>query len=330
MITIGLVTYNRPEYLRECVNSIISQTFKNWHLIISNDYTKKDVTFESLGIDQDQRIRIYNQKINIGEISNLNFLLAHSKTEFFTWLCDDDLFHVNFLEYAVNALLGAHESKVVAFYSNYGVGEKYNIFNSIKDEKHNNSLQILCSKQFIENYLLKILPLIGCYGVVRTDCLKKIGGFKSLGNSFGPYSDTLIPILLSTFGNIAYHNARLVFLRTHQTSISFTSTDFDGYTSAEEDFIKELKLFYEASPNSIDFKAAIGRACIWFSDNHFTVLMRARKSSTIDVYLKYFRHQYSVTFPRLNTYWKIKLLIHVLIFCTSNIIRSINRKVRHL
>ena len=78
LITIGLTTYNRPDCLKESVLSVLNQKYKNFRLIIGNDFPESKVTFETLGIDKDSRIDIINFEENIGEIDNLNYLLATS------------------------------------------------------------------------------------------------------------------------------------------------------------------------------------------------------------------------------------------------------------
>jgi glycosyltransferase involved in cell wall biosynthesis len=318
MITIGVVTYNRPEFLSECINSILAQSYQDWNLIISNDYVLEDVTFDTLGISPDPRITIINQEKNIGELANLNFLLGLATTKCFTWLCDDDQFNVKFLECALDAFNYLRTDNLVAFYSNYRTGLTYDFNQSFENVDFLASLLSFEPKQFIERYLLKKLPLIGCYGVMDTKALKNIGGFTVLGNSFSPYADTLLPISLSQYGPIAYSDVPLVFLRTHQSSMSFTSADFQGYTTAEDDFVNELISISKRYPNAIDLQRCLGLACLWFSNNHFTVLMRSRTNSTLNIYSKYLKHQFTASLPRLNLYWKFRLLLHIAFFCLDN------------
>ena len=201
MITIGIVTYNRPQFLRECINSVLAQSHQDWQLIVSNDYLPNPVTFESLGISQDPRIRIVNQAKNLGEIENLNFLLQEANTNFFTWLCDDDLLHFSFVEVAIKSLQYYKFEEPVGFYSNYRTGLNYDIYGEEFEATFPDGI-LYSSPKFIKEYLLRQIPLIGCYGVIKTSILKKIGGFKRLGNSFGPYSDTVLPIKISQYGPI--------------------------------------------------------------------------------------------------------------------------------
>jgi glycosyltransferase involved in cell wall biosynthesis len=325
MITIGVVTYNRPEFLLECVNSVLAQSYQDWQVIISNDYLPSPVTFQSLGISQDPRIRIVNQGINLGEIENLNFLLQEASTNFFTWMCDDDLLHSSFLDAAIKGLEYYKFEEPIGFYSDYQTGLNYDIFDKEIEASFSDGI-LHPPQKFIKEYLSRRIPLIGCYGIVKTSILKKIGGFKRLGNSFGPYSDTILPIKVSQYGPLIYLPSKMVFLRTHQNSLSSNSNDFSAYTSAEDDFIGELKSVGNYSCFPVDIDESVASAVKWFSDNEFGVLMRARQKSTLKVYIRYIAYQFSTSLPRLSFKYKFKHLNHMTRFILSNCIQSVKRR----
>ena len=103
-ITIGIPTFNRVDLLRQTIKSILDQTFNNFEIIISNDYTKHDLTINDLNIEDD-RIEIINQKTNLGEADNMNFILSKAKGKYFTWQFDDDIYSNRFLELIYQLLL---------------------------------------------------------------------------------------------------------------------------------------------------------------------------------------------------------------------------------
>jgi glycosyltransferase involved in cell wall biosynthesis len=86
--SIGLTTYNRKDLLIQTLNSLQAQTFTDFEIIIGNDYTEEILTSESLGI-RDPRIRIINNRKNIGERENMNSLLGEARGRYFTWQFDD-------------------------------------------------------------------------------------------------------------------------------------------------------------------------------------------------------------------------------------------------
>ena len=122
LVTIGLTTYNRPDFLIEAVNSVLNQKYKNFKLIIGNDYPESKVTFADLGIDEDPRVKIINYKENSGgEINNLNYLLSQANSEWFTWLADDDVLHSSFLDSMIQTLKNSGDN-LIGVYGTYVSG----------------------------------------------------------------------------------------------------------------------------------------------------------------------------------------------------------------
>ena len=75
-ITICLTTYNRLNLLRESVKSVLNQTFKDFQLVIANDYVEKEISMKNLNLSNDPRVKIINNKKNLGEIDNSNNILT--------------------------------------------------------------------------------------------------------------------------------------------------------------------------------------------------------------------------------------------------------------
>lgn len=115
-VSIGLPVYNGEKFLKEAINSILSQTYEDFELIISDnastdqtqaiceDYAKKD-----------GRIRYERQPVNRGAAANYNrtFEMAHG--ELFKWAAHDDLCLPTFLEKCVEALDSDGRSTVLAY-----------------------------------------------------------------------------------------------------------------------------------------------------------------------------------------------------------------------
>ena len=71
-IDVLLATYNGEKYIKEQIESILSQTYKNIKLIISDDCSS-DKTVEILKEyeKKDNRIELYIQKQNLGVVKNI-------------------------------------------------------------------------------------------------------------------------------------------------------------------------------------------------------------------------------------------------------------------
>jgi glycosyltransferase involved in cell wall biosynthesis len=236
LITVGVTTYDRPELLKECIGSILAQTYQNFEIIIGNDFVQSPVSFESLSIDRDKRIHIINHPENIGAYKNNHFLLAAANGDWFTWLADDDLMHPDFLEiaygvFSVNAV-NAVFSNYVAAVSPAGVFPK---------PVQSQPVRLLRSPEFIDEYTFRTIRTVGSYGVFRRDLFEQFSRVKRFGVGLPVYGDTFIPILAASLGAVAYVDLDLVFLRTHAGSRSASSARLEDYSSAQRDFMSEFE-----------------------------------------------------------------------------------------
>jgi glycosyltransferase involved in cell wall biosynthesis len=98
LVSIAIPTY-KGKYLGEAIESALNQDYTNIEIIIVND--KSPYNIESI-VNQynDQRIRYYSNKINIGKNDptyNWNLCLDYARGEFFVLLCDDDILLPNFV-----------------------------------------------------------------------------------------------------------------------------------------------------------------------------------------------------------------------------------------
>ncbi|HKG08480.1 MAG TPA: glycosyltransferase family 2 protein [Pedobacter sp.] len=91
--TISILTpvWNGLPYLRECVASVLAQEYQDWELLIS-DNGSTDGTLEYLHTLTDPRIRIFEQKNNLGIMGNVNFLFRNARSPLSQILCADDFF----------------------------------------------------------------------------------------------------------------------------------------------------------------------------------------------------------------------------------------------
>ena len=301
-VTIGLVTYNRPDMLKEAVHSILRQTYKNFRLIIGNDYIAIPVTFQSLEIEPDPRITIINNEENMGEIDNLNYVLNQTVSEWFSWLCDDDVFHPDFLKNMIDAVEKVPDICVSAVFTGFASGCQ--ILDAFYGPLENYSVEIYTQDRFLVNYLNRKITLVGCYGLISTKALKEMSGMILLGNGYGPYSDTILPILLTQSGDIIWLNSQQVFLRTHQNSLSASSAEFDAFTSAEVDFLNHLERVCLLKTKKENFGYYSALLIRWFIDNELIVLLRNKSDGLIWSLIKFGSYQLRVNLPRLEKkYW---------------------------
>ena len=277
LVSIGITTYDRRELLSEAIISVAKQSYRNIEVIIGNDNPSRFLTFDDLGINADPRIRIVNHQKNLGELSNLNWLLSHAKGQFFTWLADDDLIHSQHIEILAKGL-NSNENVVASF-----TGYTSNLSEISKIENTSTAeieFTAFSTKDFIANYSSRDIKIVGCYGLFQRNQLLLAGAFKQLGEGFSPYSDTLIPVLMSKIGQIAVSSHPTAFFRSHSGSMSNTFTDLDSYLTAESDFIENIWPAISGFPE-VHSERILLNFSSWFRDNHLTVILRGSEMGIV-------------------------------------------------
>jgi teichuronic acid biosynthesis glycosyltransferase TuaG len=106
-IGIGVITYNQESFIIETINSILSQTNKNFDLFISDDFST-DNTYQVIkNFIKKKKIncKLYRQKYNLGVWQNTNFLFQKIKNyEFACIFAGDDIMNSKKIETQVNLL----------------------------------------------------------------------------------------------------------------------------------------------------------------------------------------------------------------------------------
>jgi len=89
-ISVLMPIYNGEKYLKEAIDSILSQTFTNFELIAINDGSK-DNSLEMLKSYKDPRLIIINNPINKGLIGSLNIGLDKCRGKYTARFDQDDI-----------------------------------------------------------------------------------------------------------------------------------------------------------------------------------------------------------------------------------------------
>ena len=112
-ISVILCTYNRESYLKNCIDSVINQTFKDWELLVVDDGSQ-DKTFEL--------VDSYLQRLpNIRYLKHRNRKLGYSKNigiqaslgKYITFIDSDDSYKPHHLESRLEYLLTHPEIDII-------------------------------------------------------------------------------------------------------------------------------------------------------------------------------------------------------------------------
>lgn len=105
LVSIIMPTFNSASFIRHCINSVISQDYENWELIVV-DNISNDNTIEIISSFADDRIRIiYNS--NNGIIANArNKGIELARGEWLAFLDSDDLWDIHKLSSCLSCSSG--------------------------------------------------------------------------------------------------------------------------------------------------------------------------------------------------------------------------------
>ena len=97
-ISIGVPFHNVEEYLPQCLDSILRQTFTDFEVIMVDDGST-DGSFEICQkyASKDSRFKLFHQE-NGGVAKARNACLRHMNGKFITWIDSDDWVDEDYLE----------------------------------------------------------------------------------------------------------------------------------------------------------------------------------------------------------------------------------------
>lgn len=132
LVTVLIPVYNGAMYLREAVESILNQTYRNFELLIIDDGST-DNSEEVILSFNDPRIRYLSNSINQGLINTLNLGLRSAKGKYIARMDQDDISLPNRIEKQVDFLENNSEIGLVGTAFQIIGDEKYHAYYSDHD-----------------------------------------------------------------------------------------------------------------------------------------------------------------------------------------------------
>ena len=210
-IDILLATYNGEKYLSELIDSILSQTYKNIRLIISDDCSK-DNTREILDKykKEDSRVIVYKQEQNQGYVKNFEFLLKKVESDYYMLADQDDVWLPEKVEKSLQKLKAENADLVFGDLEVVDQNLK-TIYPSFND------FMLLSRKiqKYIKSYKLNYLYncITGCTILAKSKFILQILPVPTTSKYF--IHDHWIGIIMSTYGKLAYMPEKYIKYRQH-------------------------------------------------------------------------------------------------------------------
>ncbi len=296
LVSVIMNCKNGEKYLRESLNSVLNQTFKNWELIfidnMSTDNSKK--IFDQY---KDERLKYFSTYKSLSLGGARQIALNHCKGEFIAFLDTDDIWFENKLEKQVPYFI---DSKVGMVISN-------TIFFSNSKEK------ILFKKrpptgyvleELLKKYFISLETL-----VCRREFIDKISF--SFNTEFNMISDLDLTLRLAKISKLEYCPYLLAKWRIHKNSETWRKLNIF--------FTEKLQLHSELQNNTnfnndkaIQYCLSIFKNNTYFSviynqimnkDSKFEILANLKKINIKN--LKYYLTYLLINIPFNKTFIKL-------------------------
>lgn len=218
-----MTSYNREKYISESIESVLSQTYVHFELIIVDDCSQDDtVKIAQYYQQKDQRISVYINNKNLGDYQNRQKATTYASGDFIMFVDSDDSIVEDALEYIVNA------------FDQYPNAQH----SSIYYEKDIKNVYLMSSKEAINNHFFKNNMLACGPGarVFRNSFFTEMGGYPII---YGPANDSFFniktvaskPILLLPYVYLYY---RIHDLQENKNKFSYLYNGFNYFRDAME------------------------------------------------------------------------------------------------
>lgn len=165
-VSVVIAAHDAEEYIQQCIESIIAQTYTNWEIWVCDDFSS-DNTLKILNnyAKKDDRIHVLHNNMNLYAGESRNRCIQASDGDYIVIQDADDISKVNRLEVLVKAI----ESGGFDFVSSgYYLFDEEGIYKTVIPEIEQPSN---------EDFLLGI-PFCHAATLFSKQCLKSIGGYR--------------------------------------------------------------------------------------------------------------------------------------------------------
>jgi len=226
LVSIIIPYYKKKNYIKKTIKSVLNQTLKNFELIIVNDepgFKSKKILYQLKKLDK--RIKIINNKSNLGAGLSRNEGIKIAKGKYIAFIDSDDLWKKNKLKIQINLM------------EKFNYSISHTAFNII--DENNKKIAVRFSKNLNYKMLLNSCDV----GLSTVIIKKKILNKKKLFSDFKTKEDYFLWLNLTKSGHIFYYiNKNLSQWRITKNSLSSSTLQkiFDSYrvySEHEKNFI---------------------------------------------------------------------------------------------
>ncbi|MBR1884439.1 MAG: glycosyltransferase family 2 protein [Clostridia bacterium] len=237
-IDILLATYNGEKYLKEQLDSILSQTYSNIQLIVSDDAScdsSKEILNEYE--KKDSRVKVYYRENNIGSNANFEFLLTKVESDYYMFSDQDDVWMKDKVEKTFSLLKKKKAGLVCT--DLMIVDENLNSQNITFNRKMKKLYKL---KKYNDTRMVFLYNVVtGCTILSRKEYIKYILPLPKTKNVL---HDHFIPLVISKYATIEYLDEPTMYYRQHANNQVGTKRYTDKFSTFDDtrNYLIDLKI----------------------------------------------------------------------------------------
>ncbi len=156
LVSIIVNCHNGEKYLKNCINSIINQSYKNWEVIFWNN-NSSDKSLKIINSYKNKKIKKFSSKKIEKLYKARNLAIQKAKGKYIAFLDVDDYWKKNKLKYQID-IINKSGGKTKIVYSNYYIKDEIKNYIKIKFKKKLPSGYI--TQELLNNYDIGILSVL--------------------------------------------------------------------------------------------------------------------------------------------------------------------------
>jgi len=241
LVSICIPTYNNARFLRECLDSIVNQTYQNKEIIVSDNVSTDETKKIVKEYVEKYKVKYYKNEKNIGAEANFTRCIELTKGEYIAIFHADDLYMLNIIQRQIdtfqnNSAIGAVFTTAKRINSFSKIIGDYKLPVELNNKKIYYFSEIFLS--ILENGNFLICP--SC--MVKGRIYKELVAFN--GNRFKTSADLDMWLRILAKCPIAILNEKLMSRRSSNTQGIFASTYL---RTKQADFFKVMDYYLEKS-----------------------------------------------------------------------------------
>jgi glycosyltransferase involved in cell wall biosynthesis len=230
---VSIVTpfYNTEEYLAECIESVLGQTYQNWeYVLVNNKSTDKSAEIARRYAEKDTRLSLVHNTEFLGQVENYNHALRQISPEskYCKMVQADDWIFPRCLEEMVTVAETSANVSLAGSYTLHELlppdGDRPYVGNSgLQYTEH-----VVSGKQMLRNYLLKQISAFGSPTCVMYKS-KEVRSKPDFFELASPVEDVQACFDLMLKGDFAFVHQVLTFNRRQRGSLYWDASQYDSF-----------------------------------------------------------------------------------------------------